>query len=100
MVKHIILWKLNEVFSEEEVVKAKREIKESLEGLLGKIDGLTKMEIKTECYDSSAADIMMDSEFESNEALQAYQVHPEHVAIATNIVRPNVSIRLSFDYEV
>ena len=42
----------------------------------------------------------MDSTLESKEALEAYQTHPAHVAAATNIVRPAVSQRLSFDYEV
>ena len=31
---------------------------------------------------SSNADVMLDSVFESEEALKAYAVHPEHVAVA------------------
>ncbi|MCR5837484.1 MAG: Dabb family protein [Lachnospiraceae bacterium] len=99
MVKHYIIWKMNEELNEDKKVEAKAKIKSSLEGLVGKIDGLTKMEIKTECFEASAGDIMMDSEFTSKEALEAYQVNPLHVEVATNIVRPNVEIRLSFDYE-
>ncbi|MBE5958081.1 MAG: Dabb family protein [Lachnospiraceae bacterium] len=99
MVKHYIIWKMNEGLTEEQKAKAKLDIKTALEGLVGKIDGLEKMEIKTECFEASAGDIMMDSEFSSKEALEAYQVNPLHVDVATNIVRPNVEIRLSFDYE-
>ena len=39
MVKHIILWKLKEEFSEEEKKQIKAGIKEGLEGLAGQIPG-------------------------------------------------------------
>ena len=67
---------------------------------LGVVPGLTKMNIRTEFLDSSSADIMMDSELESNEALKGYQTHPSHVHVADTYVRPNVSVRLSMDYEI
>lgn len=98
MVKHMIIWELKNEVSDKELCKA--EIKNALEGLVGKIDGLTEMHILTEKLPSSSGDIMMDSTFESVEALGNYQKHPLHVEIANGKVRPNVSTRLSFDYEV
>ena len=98
MVKHMIVWKLKDDITDKEATALN--IKTALEGLVGKIDGLTKMEIITDKLPSSSGDIMMDSEFESNDALMAYQQHPLHVEIANGIVRPAVSVRLSFDYEV
>ena len=97
MVKHMIVWKLKEELDN----KAERalEIKTALEGLLGKIDGLTKMEIIIDKLPSSSGDIMMDSEFTDNEALMSYQKNPLHVEIANGLVRPSVSERLSLDYE-
>lgn len=97
MVKHMIIWKLKEDVDKESV---SADIKTALEGLLGKIEGLTEMHILTEKLPSSSGDIMMDSTFESVEALQNYQKHPLHVKIANSKVRPNVDTRLSFDYEV
>ena len=97
MVKHMIIWKLKEDVDKESVAK---DIKASLEGLVGKIDGLIEMHILTEKLPSSSGDIMMDSTFESDDALKAYQKHPLHVEIANGKVRPNVDTRLSFDYEV
>ncbi len=97
MVKHMIIWKLKEDVDRKTVSD---DIKTSLEGLVGKIDGLTEMHILTECISSSSGDIMMDSTFESNEALMNYQKHPLHVEIANGKVRPFVDARLSFDYEV
>lgn len=100
MVKHMIIWKLEDELTDEQRVSAKANIKSSLEGLVGKIDGLLKMEIIIDKLASSSGDIMMDSEFESEEALKSYQTHPLHVDIANNVVRPNVAVRLSLDYEV
>ena len=96
MVKHMIIWKLKEDLSEPRARAA--EIKRALEDLNGKIDGLIKMQIITEGLPSSAGDLMMDSLFESNEALCAYQEHPAHRKIAEGLVRPAVCQRLSFDY--
>lgn len=97
MVKHMIIWKLKENIDKEAVAN---DIKTSLEGLVGKIEGLRDMHILTEKLPSSSGDIMMDSTFESVEALQSYQKHPLHVEIANGKVRPNVDTRLSFDYEI
>ena len=69
------------------------------EGLVGKIDGLVKMEININALDSSSGDLSMDSVFENEQALKDYQVHPLHKEIANGLVRPNVCERLSFDYE-
>ena len=94
----MIVWKLKDDIENKEATALN--IKSALEGLVGKIDGLTKMEIIIDKLPSSSGDIMMDSEFESNDALIAYQQHPLHVEIANGIVRPSVSARLSLDYEV
>ena len=45
MVKHIILWTLNPSLSEEEKQNVKAGIKEGLEGLLGKVPGLTDVKV-------------------------------------------------------
>ncbi|MGN0749789.1 MAG: Dabb family protein, partial [Treponema sp.] len=69
MVKYIILWTLKEMSdSEKESVKA--EIKKGLEGLKGKIPGLVDIKVNTSGrLVSSTADLMLDSTFESEEAL-------------------------------
>ena len=43
---------------------------------------------------------MLDSMFEDRAALSGYAIHPEHVAVADNKVRPYTKIRSCFDYEV
>ncbi len=96
MVKHIIVWKLKDNVDKETV---KKQIKTELEGLVGKIEGLLKMQINIDGLSSSSGDLSMDSEFENEQALMYYQSHPLHQEIANGLVRPNVSDRLSFDYE-
>ncbi len=98
MVKHMIIWKLNETLQDRAATVA--EIKRELEGLVGKIDGLLEMHILTDGMACSAGDLMMDSTFVNADALASYQSHPLHQSIANGIVRPAVSQRLSFDYEV
>ena len=46
MVKHIILWKLKEEFSEEEKKQIKAGIKEGLEGRAGQIPGMTEIKVR------------------------------------------------------
>lgn len=98
MVKHMIIWKMKDEITNKTATAL--EIKTALEGLMGMIDGLLSMSILTDCYPCSAGDVMMDSSFESLAALEAYQKHPLHVEIANGLVRPAMSQRLSFDYEI
>ncbi len=97
MVKHMIIWKMKEEIKDKAGKAA--EIKAALEGLVGKIEGLLEMHILTECYACSAGDVMMDSTFADLAALEGYQAHPLHVAVADSLVRPAMCQRLSFDFE-
>lgn len=97
MVKHIILWKLKESLSEDEKTAARAEAKRRLEALNGKIDGMISLRVVTDRLPSSNADMMLDSEFETEEALAGYQVNPLHVEAAT-YVRSVVEARLCLDF--
>ena len=99
MVKHIILWQLKDEFSEEEKDAIRLGIKEGLEGLKGVIPGLLEIHVQCGRLATANADVMLDSTFESEEALNGYTVHPAHVAVATTKVRPNVKTRLVMDFE-
>lgn len=98
MIKHIILWQLKDELSEEEKIQIRAGIKEGLEGLQGKISGLTEIHVQTDFLPSSNADVMLDSTFESEEALKAYAVHPEHVRVADEKVRPYTKNRVCMDF--
>lgn len=100
MVKHIILWTLKEDLSTEQKAKIKLEIKAGLEALSGKIPGLTKIMVNINPLPSSNAELILDSTFESEEALKNYATHPLHVAVANEKVRPFTATRNCMDYIV
>ncbi len=100
MVKHVILWTLKEDLSAAEKEQVKKGIKEGLEGLAGKIPGMTEIKVYTNGLPSSNADLMLDSTFESEDALKVYATHPEHVAVADTKVRPYTQIRTCLDFEL
>lgn len=96
MVRHIILWKIKEGLSKEDVA---RDIKINLEKLPLTVSGILKLKVQTESLPSSSCDVMLDSAFENVEALAAYRVHPDHVRVADTYVRPMCDVRLCFDFE-
>ena len=100
MVKHVIVWTLKDEYSAEEKENIKKGIKEGLESLKGKIPGLVDIKVNINGLASSNADLMLDSTFETEEALKGYSVHPEHVAVANGKVRPYTAVRSCLDFEV
>lgn len=100
MVKHMILWQLKDSLSEQEKADVSARIKAGLEGLKGKVPGLMDIHVQIEKLDSSNADIMLDSTLESPEALKGYAVHPDHLAVADGVVRPNTKSRTCMDFEI
>lgn len=100
MVKHIILWTLKSELTAEEKETVKAGIKEGLEALVGKVPGLLEVKVNINGLPTSNADVMLDSTLESFEALKAYAVHPEHVAVADGKVRPYTAVRSCLDFEV
>ena len=100
MVKHVIVWTLKDEYSASEKENIKKEIKEGLEGLKGKVPGIVEIKVHINGLESSNTDLILDSTFENEDALKGYAVHPEHVKVATEKVRPYTSIRSCFDYEI
>ena len=100
MVKHVILWKLKEEYTDEQIDTIKSEIKSGLEGLKGEIPGLIDIRVNTTPLKNSNCDLMLDSSFEDEESLKGYAVHPKHVEVANTKVRPFTSSRVCMDYEV
>ncbi len=98
MVKHIILWQLKEMADEEKAV-VKDGIKNGLESLYGRIDGLEEIRVYTQGLSSSNADVMLYSVFTDAKALAAYATHPDHVYAADTFVRPFTAVRLCLDFE-
>ena len=98
MVKHIILWNLKDEFSKEEKNEIMKNIKIGLEALIDKVPGIVEIKVQIESLPSSSADLMLDSTFESVEALKNYATHPEHVKVADTLVRPFTAVRSCLDF--
>ena len=101
MIKHIVIWKLNNKTLPLEECEDALAIKDALENLVGKIPGLLKAEVGVDFRGKeTSGDIVLYSEFESKEALENYQDHPEHVQVGRDIVRPRTFDRKMIDYQV
>ena len=73
MVKHIVFWKLKDEANGNNKVANAQLIKEKLEDLNGKIEGLVKVEVGINFLDSPANyDVALYSEVASKEALDFY----------------------------
>lgn len=96
MIKHIILWNFQEGKGSEE---DKLSIKNNLEALIDKIPGIIEIKVNINPVAGSNADIMLDSTFESEEALNNYQVHEEHLKVVS-IVKSVTCNRMCMDYLV
>lgn len=80
MIKHVIIWDLKDELSAEQKKEAAAKIKNELEALAG-LKGVLKMKVYIEPVLTSNCDIMLDSEFENEEAFNFYQDHPDHIAV-------------------
>lgn len=98
MVNHIVCWNFNKELSKEERIVAGNTIKEKLEAIKDSVSGVISIRVKINEMESSTRDIALISSFESVEALNAYQVSPEHVE-AGKYIKSVVCDRVCFDYE-
>lgn len=77
-----------------------KKLKNAIEGLLGVVPELMAMEVGLNLSTKpSAYDLVLTSEFESLETLDAYRVHPEHQKVVELLyeVMENTAV---VDYEV
>ena len=98
MVKHIVLWNFNEGMTSEEKKAAGEKMKSLLEPIREKVPGAVEIHVIFNELDSSNRDVALISDFETLEALQCYQTHPDHVA-AGSYVRSVTCNRSCLDYE-
>ncbi len=97
MVRHIVAWNYADGFTDDENRKNAEIMKKELENLKDLIDGIVEIKVYINPMDTSDSDILLDSTFESEEALKAYIIHPEHVRVGTNYVKPVVKNRKCID---
>jgi quinol monooxygenase YgiN len=98
MIKHIVMWRLDEQAGDK-ADNALR-LKQSLEGLNGKIPGLLRLEVGIDfSREGESSDVVLYSEFESQQALDAYQKHPAHADVVPFVKAVRAERRV-VDYEI
>lgn len=102
MIKHIVMWNVRG-----DTPQQKREAAEFLrdcfEGLKGRIAGLRRLEVGLDHSGVDyACDVVLYTEFDDQQSLDAYAVHPEHLRVKKElgdlrIARHQVDYALSDD---
>lgn len=98
MIKHIVMWTLkNEAEGADKAANALK-IKKMLEALASRIDFLKHIEVSGDIFDSvPGCDVILYTEFENREDLDAYQIHPLHLK-CVEFIKKVVTSRSAVDY--
>ncbi len=100
MVKHVIIWKLQDKCFGPNLDTIKSNMKSHLEELNGQIPGLNKLEVHEQCLSSSNGDIIMEAIFENEEAVKAYKQHELRLAVTKDVVVPFVDTTTHIEFEL
>jgi len=99
MIRHVVSWKLTAVDDAQRDLDAAAII-EGLESLPALIPEILALEVgRNVAPYADNWDLTLIADYESLDALEAYQVHPEHQRVVA-IVKPRVSARSNVDFEV
>ncbi|MEK4424678.1 Dabb family protein [Solibacillus sp. FSL K6-1523] len=82
MIRHIVMWNHKEEFNNEQKAMNAKNVKDELESLTKVINGIISLNVTINPLSSSNREVILDSLFESEEDLQKYQIHPEHVRVS------------------
>jgi quinol monooxygenase YgiN len=100
MIKHIVMWRVNNRENAAAREESCRAIKQKIEALRGRIPGMLHIEAGVDVSASDTAmDVVLYSEFESRAALDGYQDHPAHQEMAKFIADRRLERRI-VDYEI
>jgi hypothetical protein len=100
MIVHIVFWRLHESANGKSKSDNAKEIKARFEALRPMITGLRRLDVGIDfAATEQSSDIALYTEFDSREALDAYQVHPAHKDVAT-FLGPLRTERRVVDYEL
>lgn len=98
MIRHIVMWKLKETEQPCEKRTNALMIKEKLEALKGKIEGLVEIEVGIDINIEGNDDVVLNAVVTDKKALDFYQQHPLHQAVLPHVKAVVVS-RHAVDYE-
>jgi len=99
LIRHVVMWNVRGATRDEKLANIEK-LKTSFLGLRGRIPGMLHLEIgiDTSCVDY-ACDVVLVSDFASQEALDAYATHPEHLRVRRELGDIRIA-RHQVDYPV
>ena len=100
MIKHIVMWKLKEHAEGQDRLANAREMKRRLDECAQIVPGILAFEVTLAQPGLEATyDVVLYSEFEDRQALEAYATHPTHKAVVPFIGAVREA-RQCMDYEI
>ncbi|MDR6448796.1 Dabb family protein [Paraburkholderia sp. 22099] len=85
MIRHIVMWRVRGDTPAERLAASNR-VKTGFEGLRGRIPGMSHLEVGLDhSRVDYACDAVLVTEFDSQEALEAYALHPEHLRVRNEL---------------
>ncbi len=100
MVKHIVLWRFKADGDTNNKLRKMQKLKIMIEALRENIEGILELEVGIDINNpESSADMALYSVFESRQALDFYQTHPEHQKVASELKEITLERRVA-DYEI
>ena len=100
MIVHIVFWRLHQTANGKSKGDNALEIKQRFEALRPIITGLRRLDVGIDFAGTEqSSDVALYTEFDSQEALDAYQTHPAHQEVAA-FLAPLRSERRVVDYEM
>lgn len=97
MIRHIVAWNHRADIAPAQREENARTIKRELEGLQALIPQLISARVVIDPAQSCTRDLLLTCLFADEEALQAYQVHPEHKRVSS-FVRSVTQDRVCLDF--
>lgn len=99
MIKHIVMWRLNDSAYGKSKNENAVELKLKLLDMKNKVRGMIHLEVGFDfSNEKDSCDVVLYSEFESLKALKEYQTHPDHEAIKNWLTAVRYERRV-IDYE-
>ena len=99
MIRHIVMWKLVPLDADAKAA-AVADMADALEPLVGVVPGLHSLTVRPNvAFLETNWDAVLVSDFDSVEALEGYQVHPDHV-VAAAVPRKYAESRVAVDVDV
>ena len=100
MIKHIVMWKLKDSAEGNNKLQNALLVKSKLEALKDEIPEIKSIEVGLNVIDSANAfDVVLYSEFESMNDMDAYKIHPAHIRVGEFVGKVKYDTAV-VDYEI